>query len=87
MSRLSLDPCSTPRLAFGGSLHIFVTGKQPRAPEAPTPGPGAEPRLFDPLDADDEEVACAPGGCTPEGCASVTGPALAFPKLLALGRV
>ena len=58
--------------------------------------------LLVPLDDDDEEATYAPGGCAPEGCASVPGPALAAAKgpvrpphdsrdhclsVLALGRV
>ena len=33
-----------------------------------------------PLNADDEEAFCAPKDCTPEGYASVNGPALAAAK-------
>ena len=58
---------------------------------ARAPGPGTEPQPFPldegalvqsiaPLDAEDEEAACAPGCCTRAGCANVSGPALAAAK-------
>ena len=52
------------------------------APGSP-PFPPVEDTATDlraPLNAADEEASCAPEDCTREGCASVTGPALAVAK-------
>ena len=63
---------------------------QERRLETPAPRSPPFPLVKDtaadlgaPLNAADEEAASPPGGCTPEGCASVPGPALAVAKGLA----
>ena len=89
--RATLDgevDCTGSRQVGSCSSEETLTSPSPeRHLEASPPGlspfPSVEDTAVDrwaPLDADDEEPACAPGGCTPEGCASVTGRALAVAK-------